>query len=147
MIKRIVLILAIIVLTGCFNQNSKFYLEDKYYQEGKYIEININDYKNIENEIFILFTYNSYCQFSVPCDQVFLTTMRKYNISFLSMPYDEFKKTNLHDTVKYAPSVIIVKNGKIVTYLDSESDLDIDLYQDDSKFENWLKKYIYLEKK
>ena len=143
MIKKVVLVLLLVILTGC--GNSKFNLEDKYYQKGEYIEIALNDYNKIKNESFILFTYNNYCQFAIPCDQVFLSVMEKNNISILKMPYDEFKKTNLHDKVKYAPSVIIVKKGKIIDYLDSESDSDIDLYQDQEKFENWLNKYINLE--
>jgi hypothetical protein len=36
--------------------------------------------------------------------------MEKYDIDFLSMSYEEFKETKFHDTVEFAPSVIIVKN-------------------------------------
>lgn len=142
MIKKVVLVLSLFILVGC---QSKFSLEDKYYQNGAYIEINYNDYNKIKDESFILFTYNNYCQFDVPCDEVFLEVFKKNNLSVLKMPYAEFKKTKLHDDVKYAPSVIIVKKGKVVVYLDSESDSDIDLYQDINKFENWLKKYINIK--
>lgn len=145
MTKKIVLVLFVflLLLTGC--TNNKFSLEDKYYQKGEYIEINYKDYNKIKDESFVLFTYNNYCQFSVPCDEVFLSVMKKNNISFLKMPYAEFKKTDLHEKVKYAPSVIIVKKGKIIAYLDSASDSDVDLYQDTEKFENWLKKYINIK--
>ena len=144
MLKRISLILIILLLVGC--TNNKFYLEDKYYQDGEYIDITIDEYNKIKDTSFVLFTYNSFCQFSKPCDEIFEEVMKKNNISFLSMPYSDFKKTNLHDKVSFAPSVIIVKKGKIIAYLDSESDSDLDLYQDSHKFEEWLSKYIYLEK-
>ena len=144
MIKKIGLILIILLVVGCTNK--KFYLEDKYYSDGKYINISLTEYNKIKNTNYVLFTYNSYCQFSKPCDQVFETTMKKYHISFLSMPYETFKETNLHDKVKYAPSVIIVKKGKIIAYLDAEKDEDIEIYQDSQKFEKWLSKYIYLER-
>ena len=146
MLKRISLLLfLIIIVTGC--SSSKFYLEDKYYQNGEYIEINEKEFAKMENTSYVLFIYNSYCQFSVPCQDIFKSVMEKYNISFLAMPYAEFKNTSLHNKVKYAPSVIIVKDGNIKAYLDSEKDSDIDLYQDSQKFEKWLSKYIYLEKK
>ena len=54
------------------------------------------------------------------------------------------KKTFISDTVKFAPSVVIINNGKIITYLDAESDADYEIYQDETKFDNWLNNYIYL---
>ena len=144
MLKKLYLVLTILLLVGCGSK--KFYLEDKYYQDSKYIDISLNEYSKIKDTSYVLFTFNSYCQFSKPCDQVFKEVMEQYNISFLAMPYDRFKNTSLHDKVKYAPSIIIVKKGKIVAYLDAESNKDIDIYQDSKKFEKWLSKYIYLKK-
>ena len=72
--------------------------------------------------------------------------MEKYKIDILSIPFNDFKNTNYYKTVKYAPSIIIVKNGEIVSYLDANSDKDLDKYQNTDKFINWLKEYIYLEK-
>jgi hypothetical protein len=63
----------------------------------------------------------------------------------LSMSYEEFKETKFHDTVEFAPSVIIVKNWKIVDYLDSEKDKYLDMYQDVEKFGQWIKKYIEIK--
>ena len=57
-----------------------------------------------------------------------------------------FKDTYLYDTVKYAPSVIIVDKHSIVDYLDSESDKDYDRYQDTKEFTKWLKEYIKLKR-
>ena len=146
MLKRISLFLILIILlTGCASK--KFYLESKYYQGGEYIDVTYEEFAKIKDTSYVLFTYNSYCQFSIPCQDIFKSVMEKYDISFIAMPYKEFKNTYLHNEVKYAPSVIIVKDGKIKAYLDSEKDSDIALYQDSNKFEEWLRKYIYLEKK
>ncbi|UKI57493.1 MAG: hypothetical protein L6V81_09270 [Clostridium sp.] len=51
-----------------------------------------------------------------------------------SIRYEEFEKTDYISKVKYAPSVLIVKNGKIVTYLDANKKEDLDRYQDTSSF-------------
>ena len=69
---------------------------------------------------------------------------KKYKLDVYSLTYDEMKKTFISDTVKFAPSVVIIKNGKIITYLDAESDADYEIYQDETKFDNWLNNYIYL---
>ena len=73
--------------------------------------------------------------------------MTKYKIDFLSIPFDEFKKTDFYKSVKYAPSVIIIENGNIISYLDANSDIDLEKYQDVNKFEEWLNNYVNFSKK
>ena len=52
------------------------------------------------------------------------------------------KKTFIYDDVKLAPSVILIKEGKIVTYLNTESNDDLPKYKDADEFEKWLTSYI-----
>lgn len=147
--KKIFLVICIIMLfiCGCEkeNNNSKFYLDNKYYKDGKYIKIDESDIKKNKGS-YVLFTYNSFCTLAVPCEDVFEDFMKENNIRFLSIPFDEFKDTYLYDTVKYAPSIIVVHNGEVVAYLDANNDDDLSKYQDTLEFKNWLSKYIYLEK-
>ena len=72
--------------------------------------------------------------------------MKKYNIDFLSMKFEYFKKTKLYKKIKYAPSVIIIKNGKIIDYLDANKDEDLNKYQNSNEFEQWINSYIYPNK-
>lgn len=145
--KKLVLFLILLfIICGCDKDNSgKFYLSDKYYGDGEYIEVESSDIRK-NNDSYVLFTYNNFCTLAVPCEDVFEKFMKENDISFLSMPFDEFKDTYLYDTVKYAPSVIIVHKGKVVAYLDAENDDDLKKYQDTLEFKDWLSTYIYLEK-
>ncbi len=129
-------------------KHEKFYINDKYYNNGKFIKITSNDLNNLINskDSFLLYTYNDYCSLKIPCDDIFRSVMNKYKIDMYSIRYEEFEKTDYINKVKYAPSVLIIKNGKIVTYLDANKKEDLDRYQDTSSFENWLDKYIYLSK-
>ena len=61
------------------------------------------------------------------------------------LAYFSLKKPKFRIFLDGNPSVII-KNGKIVTYLDANKKEDLDRYQDTSSFESWLDKYIYLSK-
>ena len=72
--------------------------------------------------------------------------MVKDGIDVVSITFENFKKTDFYKEVKLAPSILIIKEGKIVTYLRADSDEDFDRYQDTEAFEKWLNKYIYLEK-
>lgn len=141
--KKIVLLIAIFLLVGCTN-SKKIYLTDKYYNKGDYISVTKDEIKT--DEAFILYTYNNFCALPVHCENIFKEVMEQYKIDVLSIPFDEFKNTDYHEEVKYAPSVIIIKNDKIISYLDANSDKDLEKYQDTTKFMEWLKEYIYLEK-
>ena len=151
MIKKIFVIICIlsILITGCSNKINqsdkvnKIYLSDKYYNKGNFIKIKDSDLSNLDNENYLLFTYNNYCNMAIPCENIFQDFMTKYKIDFLSIPFDEFKKTKFYRTIKYAPSVLIVEKGSIVAYLDANSNDDLEKYQDASKFEEWLNKYVY----
>ena len=147
MLKKIFLIIIIsILICGCTKDN-KLYLDSKYYNEGKYIEVTSEEVNNKKGEVYLLFTYNDFCAFSVPCDATFESVMKKHNISILSIPIDEYKNTYLFDTVRYAPSVILVNRGKVVAYLDANEDEDISKYTDTNEFEKWLDEYIYFNKR
>jgi hypothetical protein len=137
--KLIIILLPLLILTGCKKQE-KINLNKKYYNEGKFITI--NSLENLEEETYILYTYNNYCSFEIPCDQIFKQYMEKYKIDFLQIPFKQFKETNLYKKVKYAPSIIIVKEGKIISYLDANKNKDLKKYQDINEFEKWINKYI-----
>lgn len=138
----IILITTIIILN--FNSKSKFNLSEQYYQSGIIKDITKEELlsKLNNNETFILFTNNNFCTFKISCEEIFKSSAQKLNITILKIPFDEFKTTKLHDTIKFAPSVIIIKNGKIIEYLDPEKNDDLPKYQDKNEFISWIKEYI-----
>ncbi len=141
--KKIIIIIAIFLLVGCTN-NKKFYLTEKYYNNGDFINVTSNEIPY--NESYILYTYNNFCVLPVHCETIFKKVMENNKIDMLSIPFDDFKKTSLYKEVKYAPSIIIVNNGDIVSYFDANSDNDLEKYQNIAKFEEGLKEYVYLNK-
>ncbi len=153
--KLIIIMIILVVLIGIgssimyiYRDKEKFYLEDTYYNKGGLKDTTIKEVNNLikNKKSFILFTYNDFCSFSVPCDSVFEESSNKMNIEILQIPYRDFKKTVLNKKLEYGPSVLIINKGKIVKYLDAEKDNDKELYQDTKKFNSWLQKYIYTQK-
>ena len=144
------IIISILVFTTILNNNNnknKFYLEEKYYNNNSFIETNSKDIKKLSKESYILFTYNNYCTLPIPCEYIFEDFMKKHNISIISIPFAEFKKTIFYKKVKYAPTIIIINKGKIIAYLDANSDKDLKKYQDINEFEKWIDNYIYFQVK
>ena len=141
--KKVVLLIAIFLLAGCAN-TSKFSLTDKYYNIGEFISIASSDIKS--DESFILYTYNNFCALPIHCENIFKEVLEKYQIDALSIPFDEFKNTSFYNEVKYAPSILLIQNGKLIAYLKADSDDDYDKYQKVEEFEKWLEKYIILKR-
>ncbi len=143
--KNILLVIfSLFILTSCFGKDNKekITLDDKFYGNNEYIEIESDYLENEPINNYVIFVHNSFCSLRVPCQNIFKQYMEKYNISFLSINIDEYKKTYLYEKVKYAPSVIVVSEGKVIAYLDAEKDEDLDKYQDLDEFDSWINKYI-----
>ena len=146
MSKKLIIFFAVILLTGCFNsKEEKIYLDDDYYKSSDYIEISKQDLESKDGN-YVIFVYNNFCGLQIPCEEIFDDFMKKSNIAFLSIPFTDFKETYLYEEVEYAPSVIVVKNKKVIAYLDANSDDDLAKYQDVEEFEKWISNYIYLTK-
>ena len=151
--KKILIVLLIsLTLTGCIiskkqNDNKiRFYLSDKYYHTGEFVKVDNKSLEKLNKENFILFTYNPYCNLPISCEKIFEEFMKKYNIDFISIPFSDFKETSYYDNVKYAPSVMIIKEGEVIDYLDANDDKDLQKYQDEKEFEKWLDNYVYFGK-
>lgn len=146
--KIIICLICIFLLVGCSAVEDKIYLTDKYYDNSNnsFLEIDEDKIKDLKDDTYILYVFNSFCKFSIPCDSIFEEFMKNNNISIISIPYDKYKKTDFVKKVKYAPTIIIIHKNKIVAYLDADKDEDVDKYQDINAFTNWVNKYVYLEK-
>lgn len=138
----VVAVTAYVVIT----KDDRFYLSDDYYNNSSFIEINSEQIDALYNKKYLLFTYNNYCSFEIPCDKIFEKFSSDYNIEILSISFEQFKNTQFYKIVKYAPSVMIISNNKVVAYLDAENNNDVEKYQSVDAFKEWLEKYIYLEK-
>ena len=151
--KKVILsIIAILIfIISCFlvfkqNNSDKLFLSEKFYNGGKFIKVKSADLSAYSKDTYLLFTYNDFCTLKIPCDKVFEEFMQEYKIDMLSIPIDEFKQTLFYKTVLYAPSVLIIKNNKIIAYLDANKDDDVIKYQDSQEFAKWLNNYISLNK-
>lgn len=146
--KIILLVLVILSMTGCIKENNKFHLNDEYYNDGKLVDIDNKELTNMlkSNDSFILFTYNPYCNFKVSCENVVENFSKNNNITIFKIPFEEFKNTKLYNTIKYAPSIILINNGKIENYLDPNKDEDSIKYQEEKALKDYIEMYIDTKK-
>ncbi len=141
----ILLTICIFIFTGCQQKKvDKIRIEDKYYDKGGFIELKGSEVEELINnkESFVLYTYNFFCNMPVPAKDILNKYMENKNIRIISVPYEEYKKLDIDGNIEYAPSVIIFDKGKIIKYLDAESNADLPKYQNVDKFADWLETYV-----
>lgn len=136
-----------LLLVGC-GSNKKFYLEDSYYESNKLVEINNEDLKKLEEDKkdFILFVYLPGCTSCAEFKNVLEDFLSKNNVSINYISILDSDGTSVEKKVKFAPSFMVYKDGKVVDFLDSNSDDDVSYFKDVNNFRSWLENYIYLTK-
>lgn len=140
------LILAICVFSiGC--QKTEFYLNNEYYNNNSLIEINSNDFKNLEKDkkSFVVFIYQPNCITSYDFNDILIEFLNTYQMTFYKIPFSTIENTSISDYVKYFPSVIIYQNGKPITYLKANKKNDLIYYQSLQGFKKWFTKYVLLK--
>ena len=153
--KRIIIILSIIfIILGVIiiierdlifkTSNVLFYLDDKYYNKGVSIEISSLEFEEkIKNkESFALFIHQPVCSKSYEFNKIQSLYQQENNMVFNKILFEDMKNTNLYEIIKYYPSFAIFKDGKLVDYLDAESNDDILKYKDYDKFSKWFNSYV-----
>ena len=124
--------------------NKPFRLEEKYYDNMAIIDIDHKRYEELvdKKESFILYLTLEGCNTCTAFKPKALDFIIKNKLTVYRIEYKEFTQTNLKDDVKYAPSMIIMKKGKLKAFLDAQSNDDYKYYQDADTLKTWFEKYI-----
>lgn len=147
--KKVVTVLLIIsicfLIVGC-DKNKTFSLNQKYYETSEFSELSTKKFaKLIKNkESFALFIYQPLCTNSYEFNKLLTSFAEKYQISFYKMAFSDMKETKMANDIKYYPSLVIFKKGKIVDFLDADSDDDKENYKNIEDFEKWFSSYVKL---
>ena len=141
--KKILLTIFLLVLiTGCTKE--KFTLEDKYYNNSSFEEITKDELKELEDnkESFLIMVYTTGCFSCMDFEKVLTEFTQEYNIQIFNININAIDDTKLSNKIKYTPTLVIYKEGKVYKYLDAESDDDTKYYKSTENLKEWLDKYI-----
>lgn len=146
----IILILVVVIIERNLvfkTKNVMFYLEEKYYGESVFNEIKSEELESLieKDESFAIFIHHSFCSVSFEFNKVLVQYAKKNKISFYKISFEEMKKTQMYETIKYYPSFAIYKEGKLIDYLDAESDEDLKRYKDKDEFHKWFSSYVQIK--
>ena len=124
----------------------KFRLSDEYYKGGELKSVDSSAFAKLisDKKSFIVMAHMATCPVKMPLTNTTKEFAKQHNITILDLNSDEFKKTELAKSVKYLPSAAIYRDGKLVAYLDAESDTDMQYYQSADDFKNWVTRWVNL---
>jgi len=130
-------------LTRVSDSSSSFGGVDQGVEESGFIRLTcLEELQELENnqKTFPLFVFLSGC----PTCAEFLPIVKEYaqlkNIEMYSIDLNDIwgSDNSITNTIKYAPSMFIYKDGKVIKYLDSNSDEDYEYYKSVDKLSEWF---------
>ncbi|HAB65913.1 MAG TPA: hypothetical protein DCE23_00965 [Firmicutes bacterium] len=146
-ITSILVIIIISIVSLLLLSNKTFYLEENYYSSNEMTEINIDKLNDLTNkkESFAVFLYQPSCIASTNFENVLNEFIEKNKISIYKLTFSSIKNTDIGKKIKYYPSFIIYNKGKMVDFLESDKDEDVEYYTSSEGFTKWFTNYVKLK--
>ena len=143
----LLLLIALITVVVKYKPETKFYLEDKYYDSSEFIEIDKSDLEKLidDKESFALFIYQPACVTSANFEKNLTEFSKDNNLTIYKIAFSNIKDTSLSKYIKYYPSFAIFNKGNIISYLDANSDKDLKYYKSKKDFTDWFTNYVLLK--
>ena len=147
MILGVILFLVVIFGIILWQKSARpFRLESKYYEKSEYLDLDKEKFEQLTGakESFVVFICQDLCANSAEFNKLLDQFLAKHQMTIYKMYYSDVEETTLGEKIKYYPSFVIFRKGKIVDFLSADKDEHIKVYQDANEFEKWLAKYIAL---
>ena len=149
-IKKIFLLATIIILTlsGCNKKEEiPFKLEQEYYGKEEFIELNKDELNNLidKEKTFAVFLFQPFCEAAANFNEVLKEFMSTNKLAIYKMQFKDIKGTELEKHVKYYPSLVIYKDGKLIDFLEADKDEDTKNFKYLDSFIEWFKQYVIID--
>jgi len=143
-----IIIISCLLLVGCDKNQNTFSLNEEYYKSSSFNELNIDTFGNLisNKKTFAVFIYQPLCSASYEFNKVLTKFANEYQISFYKLSFNDMKKTELKQYVKHYPSLVIYHEGKLIDYLDANSDEHSEYYKTVDGFRKWFSSYVSIKK-
>lgn len=150
--KVLILLLAVTLCLACNKKKEEvkiepFDLPASFYEKSEITDIELDKLNELidNKESFIVYVYLPGCSSCAAFKEVLEEFQKTNTLSFYATQIKYAKETEIGEKIKYAPSFVVFKEGKVYGYLDAESDKDKAFYESAAEFKNWITKYINIK--
>ncbi len=122
-------------------------LDQEYYGHGEIGNISIDQMRSMidEKKSFVVFVSQPDCRTADKLREILQDFITKYPMQIFEVSFSDLKSSGLADEVKYYPSVIIYRDGKIADFLDANDGEDSAAYNSLEGFEEWFTNQVILK--
>ena len=112
--------------------------------DGEYTDLSVEDYDKLvaDKKSFVIFVDQGGCTTADRLEGFTSDFAKAKGIKVYKIMFEDVKKSSLHDSVKYYPSVVVVSNGKPLGWLRADEDEDSNAYNRYDSFQEWINKYL-----
>ncbi len=144
----IIILIAAITLIVFYHSNQKFYLEDNYYGQAGYTEIDSTELDQLiqEQKSFVLFVYQPACATSADFEEILTAAIKEKSLTVYKIAFSKLQNSTIDSEIPYYPSFAIFKKGQLIDFLKSDQDEDTAKYQNKDEFLAWLANYVAIKK-
>ena len=118
--------------------------EADFYGKTEAIDIGKDEYEKMLNErkSFAVLVDSPTCVRSKKIEKMMGEMPKKYQFKYYRMMWSEVKESSLFNYVKFLPSLAIIKNGNVKSWLRADKDEDKAYYESKPDLQDWLIKNI-----
>ena len=119
-------------------------LADEYYGESEMMTLTKDEYEKLlaEGKSFVVMVDNAGCTTTERMRGMMAEFPGEMQFKYYQMMWPEAMESSLHEYVKYFPSVVVVKDGKVAYYLRADADEDAIYYNSGDELEKWLRERV-----
>ena len=124
-----------------------FRIEDDLYAKSEAIDIQKDEYEKLieEKKSFIIMIDKPDCYTTADMRKHMAEFPNDMQFKYYRIMWSQAKESSLHKCVKFAPSVAIIHDGKVVDFLDADSDEDTAKYNESQALQDWIRSYIIFD--
>jgi hypothetical protein len=134
-------------LAVLFLSPKQFKLSPEYYGSSEQIELTNAEYDQLveAKKSFVVFIDLGNCVTANEISGYIQQIADEHQVQFYHIMADDAKEGSLHESVKFYPSVALVKEGKIAEFIHADEEEYSSMYHSQTDLNNWFNQYIIWE--
>jgi len=124
--------------------SAPFRLDEQYYGSAALDSISATELQQFvdEKKSFAVFVSQPSCRASADFEKVLQSFIAETPMRFYEIAFSDLKELPFASEVRFYPSFLIFKQGKLVDFLEADSDDDASAYTSLDGFKAWLSKQV-----
>lgn len=144
-----VALVAVVVAVCVFLSFAKpvpFRLDESYYNDAAIETIPADNLQRLVNDraSFAVFVSQPSCRTSADFEKILQSFIAEHPVHFYEIAFSDLKNLPFAEDVRFYPSFLIFKDGKLVDFLEADSDDDASAYTSLDGFTTWFTKQVLL---